>query len=66
MYHVNINTSYLTVAFGVFVWQESGRGGGALAHVRVPAQGLGRGFLWRRTRGHYSVFVRPFPAAAMS
>lgn len=27
---------------------------------------MGRGFLWSRTRGHWSVFVRPFPAAVMS
>ena len=51
MYHVNINTSYQTVDFGVFVWQKGGRGGRALAHARVLAHRPGRGFLWRRTRG---------------
>lgn len=66
MYHVNINTSYQTVDCGVFVCQQSGSGGGDLAHTTVLAQGQGQGFLCRRTRGHCSVFERPFPAVAMS
>lgn len=55
MYHVNINTSYQIVDFGYLS-----------RHTREFSQRMGRGFLWRRTHGHWSVFVRPFPAVVMS
>lgn len=66
MYHVNINTSYQIADFRLFVWLETGWPIWASSDMGVLTHRMGRGFLWRRMCGRWSVFVRPFPPMVMS